>query len=138
MLFYLVIIIIITYNNIDNDFHILINKQIINSINFISFHFTSVSQQFCNNFVVKKYYNFERFDICLQPSHIRKLERALTLMSSHIDEIPSLTARLRDTKTNTVSSAVLSFPFLLISVKNKFFQSSFLVQIVLISLYNEK
>lgn len=56
MLFYLVIIIIITYNNIDNDFHILINKQIINSINFISFHFTSASQQFCNNFVVKKYY----------------------------------------------------------------------------------
>lgn len=65
MLFYLVIIIIITYNNIDNDFHILINKQIINSKNFISFHFTSVSQQFCNNFVVKKYYNFERFDVCL-------------------------------------------------------------------------
>lgn len=29
MLFYLVIIIIITYNNIDNDFHILINTQII-------------------------------------------------------------------------------------------------------------
>ena len=65
MLFYLVIIIIITYNNIDNDFHILINTQIINSITFISFHFTSVSQQFCNNFAVKKYYNFERFDVCL-------------------------------------------------------------------------
>ena len=37
---------IITYNNIDNDFHTLINTQIINSITLFLF----ISLQFLNNF----------------------------------------------------------------------------------------